>query len=526
MNGKAQGLVRGTASLYKKLLAVCLGALLAGCGSLPSLEGRVVSVAAVDTEATRLGRAIAPRLAQHPGRSGIRPLGDGHDAFAARMLLARTAERTLDVQYYIWDDDNSGRMLLAALHAAAERGVRVRLLLDDNGIAGLDETLAALHAHPNLEVRLFNPFTVRSSRAIGYLTDFGRLNRRMHNKSFTADYQATIVGGRNVGDAYFGVSETLLFVDLDVLAVGPAARDVSADFDRYWASQSAYPLDLIVPAVYTERRLELITRLRQAEREPASAAYVRAVRESGLVHELTSGSLALEWATTHLVSDDPAKGLGQVEPGSAGLLRSKLSEAIGTPTSDLTLVSAYFVPAAAGTDAFASLARSGVKVSVLTNALEATDVVPVHAGYARRRDALLDAGVRLWELRRTGPRQLEQTGRSFVGSSASSLHAKTFVVDDTRVFVGSFNFDPRSLALNTELGLVIDSPVLARDFARSFERSVGQSAYEVMKDDQGKLVWLERRGTQVVRHHVEPGSSVWRRAAVRFMGLLPIEWLL
>lgn len=524
MKGKAHGLARGTASLYKNPFAFCLVALLTGCSSgLPSLENRPLSVAAADTAATTLGRAIAPRVTQHPGRSGIRTLVDGHDAFAARMLLARAAERTLDVQYYIWHDDNSGRMLLAALHAAAERGVRVRLLLDDNGIAGLDETLAALHAHPNVDVRLFNPFVLRSSRALGYLTDFARLNRRMHNKSFTADNQATIVGGRNVGDAYFGVSETLLFVDLDVLAVGPAASDVSTDFDRYWASQSAYPLDLIVPAVPAERRSELITRLGQTEREPASAAYVRAVRQSGLLHELTSGSLALEWATTHLVSDDPAKGLGPVEPGSAGLLRSKLSQAIGTPTSELTLVSAYFVPAAAGTDAFTELARSGVQVSVLTNALEATDVVPVHAGYSKRRDALLEAGVRLWELRRTTPRP--GPGRTLAGSSASSLHAKTFVVDRLRVFVGSFNFDPRSLALNTELGLVIDSPLLARDFARSFERSVSQSAYEVRKED-GQLVWLEQRGTEVVRHHVEPGSSFWLRAAVRFMALLPIEWLL
>jgi len=199
-----------------------------------SLEGRSVSRVLEDTGTTRLGKAISPRVEAHPGLSGIHPLHDPHDAFAARVLLARAAERSLDVQYYIWHKDLSGTLLLKALRDAADRGVRVRLLLDDNNTSGLDAALAALDAHPNIEVRLFNPFTsFRSLRALGYLTDFSRLNRRMHNKSFTADNQATIIGGRNVGDEYFGAtSASVLFVDLDVLAVGPAVRAVSDDFDR------------------------------------------------------------------------------------------------------------------------------------------------------------------------------------------------------------------------------------------------------------------------------------------------------
>src|ERR1051325_4940138 len=211
---------------------------------LPSLEGRTTSAVLPDTDETRLGKSIVPLLTAHPGLSGIYSLPNSQDAFAARARLAEVAERTLDLQYYIWEKDMTGTLLFDALRAAADRGVRVRLLLDDNNTSGLDPTLAALDAHPNIEVRLFNPFVIRRAR-IGYVTDLFRANRRMHNKSFTADNQVTIIGGRNIGDEYFGAAEGSLFVDLDVMAVGPIVREVSNDFDRYWASASSYPLERI-----------------------------------------------------------------------------------------------------------------------------------------------------------------------------------------------------------------------------------------------------------------------------------------
>lgn len=220
-----------------------------GCSALSSLENRATSMALFDTGATRLGQAISPLVEAHPGMSGIFPLADARDAFAARALLARAAERTLDLQYYIWHADMSGTLLFNAIRDAADRGVRVRLLLDDHGTSGVDTELAALDAHPDIEIRLFNPFVIRKPRAINYLTDFFRLNRRMHNKSFTADNQATIIGGRNTGDEYFGASDGLLYVDLDVMAVGPVVSEVSKDFDRYWASESSYPVERLLPSV-------------------------------------------------------------------------------------------------------------------------------------------------------------------------------------------------------------------------------------------------------------------------------------
>jgi putative cardiolipin synthase len=514
------------------ILALCLSvSLLGGCGTLPSLENRSTSTALLDTDTTQLGRAISPLVDAHPGNSGIYPLTDARDAFAARALLAQAAERTLDAQYYIWHKDTTGTSLFQALRAAADRGVRVRLLLDDHPTSGLDTTLTALDSHPNIEVRLFNPFVIRKPRAIGYITDFSRANRRMHNKSFTADNQATIIGGRNVGDEYFDATAGFVFVDLDVMAVGPVVKDVSNNFDRYWASGSSYPVDGLLPPADPALIAELASAASLIERDPAAAAYMDALRNSSFVRELIEGRLPLEWATTRMVSDDPAKGLGLAAPDE--LLLRGLKEIIGEPAAEMELVSAYFVPGAAGTDAFADLAERGVKVTVLTNSLEATDVAPVHAGYAKRRKPLIEAGITLYELRRLSPDTGANRSAGLVGSSggrsgssASGLHAKTFSVDRSWVFIGSFNFDPRSAKLNTEMGFVIDSPALAQRIAAAFDSSIPANAYEVRLSDTGELFWIERRGGQLVRYDTEPGTSFWQRAGVWFLSLLPIEWLL
>ncbi|HXI65887.1 MAG TPA: phospholipase D family protein [Gemmatimonadales bacterium] len=464
----------------------------------------------------------------HPGLSGIVALPDGHDAFAARALLADAAERTLDVRYYIWHNDMSGTLLFAALRRAADRGVRVRLLLDDNNTAGLDTVLAALEAHPNIDVRLFNPFRARRWRLLGYLTDFKRLNRRMHNKSFTADNHATIVGGRNVGDEYFDAGRARWFVDLDVLAIGPVVDAVSRDYERYWASASATPVARVLPGATAASLTAVAADAARVERDPAAAAYVAALARSPFVGDLLAHRLNFEWSPTQMVSDDPAKGLGRA-PEEA-LLWHRLKTSIGAPVRELRLVSPYFVPGSAGVDALAAIARQGVRVEVLTNALEATDVAVVHSGYAKRRKALLGAGVRLLELKRgspgSAPKHRKWTGRSGSGSSASSLHAKTFCVDRSRVFVGSFNFDPRSARLNTEMGFVIDSPGLGEAITKWFAEEVPTRAYRVSLGDTGRLRWIDRHdGVEVVQEE-EPGTSVWRRFTVAVLSMLPIEWLL
>lgn len=505
---------------------VLVAAAVFGCASLPplpSLAQRSVSRAFTDTGATRLGTAIAPLTQAHPSLTGIYPLAEGRDAFAARALLAQHAERSLDLQYYIWRKDLTGVLMLDALRAAAARGVRVRLLLNDNNTAGLDPMLAALDREPNIEVRLFNPFATRTWRGLGYLTDFARLNRRMHNKSFTVDNQVTIVGGRNIGDEYFGAADDVLFADLDVMAIGPAVQAVSQDFDRYWNSASAYPVAALVDAEAVRTTQPLAERVASLRREPAAQAYLQAVRTLPFVEELAQRRLPLEWGAVRVVSDDPAKvrGEGQDQTRVGVRLRALLGE----PQRQLDLVSPYFVPGKATTAELAAIAARGVAVRVLTNSLEATDVAAVHAGYAKWRRALLQAGVTVYELRREGGEPRTQPAGPF-GSSSSSLHAKTFAVDRQRIFVGSFNFDPRSLELNTEMGLVMESPALAAALDTRLTQSTPAHAYQVRLEPDGKLVWIEQAGQGVILHDSEPGTGFWKRAGVRILSWLPIDWLL
>jgi putative cardiolipin synthase len=510
--------------LARACLSLCM-LFCAACTSLPSLEGRSATSAFSDTGDTRLGRVLEPAAAAHPGQSAVYPLLDARDAFAARAHLAQVAERSLDVQYYIWNKDLTGTLLFDMLRAAADRGVRVRLLLDDNNTSGLDPVLAALDGHPNIEVRLFNPFVPRAPRWLGYLTDFSRANRRMHNKSFTADNQVTIVGGRNVGDEYFGATSGVLFTDVDVMAAGPVVRDVSDSFDQYWRSQSSYPARLLLPPGDAGVLAGLATERQAMMEQEATNAYTRALRESPFVHELMEARLPVVWAPTRMVSDDPAKGLGLASQMS--LVREMLKVIVGEPSSRISLVSPYFVPSVEAVDMFSSWAEQGMQVEILTNSLEATDVAAVHAGYAKRRHDLLDAGVALYELRRLAPGIWKEQERFGMGSSsASSLHAKTFAVDAARVFVGSFNFDPRSATLNTEMGFVIDSPVLARRVHDTFEQRVPQDAYRVTLAGDGSLVWTEQEDGKAVQHQSEPGTTAWQRFMVWLLSLLPIDALL
>lgn len=503
---------------------------LTGCVGLPKLQERpqIMAIAGAEVANTSIARALAPLLQSHDaGLSGIYPLAEADDAFAARILMARHAERTLDVQYYIWRADMTGLMLLEALHEAADRGVRVRLLLDDNNTAGIEPFLLAMHAHPNVEVRVFNPFVIRKARWLNFVTEFSRVNRRMHNKSFTVDGAATIIGGRNIGDKYFGAADDILFADLDVLTVGAVVPEVSADFDAYWNSPAAYLLEQVSGKRHNGVSLaELAEQAEHISRSPAAEEYLESLRETDLLARLLGRDLQFEWAPVRMVSDAPSK-VWQKHPENS-LLVQQLQEIIGNPQQDVELISPYFVPTAAGVEAFTWLVRSGVEVRVLTNSLAATDVAFVHAGYARRRKALLQAGVELYELSHVRPKRVRGSKRKdkILGSSGSSLHAKTFAVDSQYVFVGSFNFDPRSANLNTELGFVIDSPVLAQRIRQAFDEEIPEQAYRLSLNNKQQLRWTVRDGDRLRVYVREPKSSLWRRAGVRFLSWLPIEGLL
>lgn len=470
---------------------------------------------------TLLGRILAGDRAAHPDECGIFTLEEGLEAFAARYQLAEIAESTLDVQYYIWQNDMSGRRLFKALLDAANRGVRVRLLLDDNNTSGLDEILQLLDAHPRIEVRLFNPFSFRTLRMLGYLTDFARLNRRMHNKSFTVDGQVTIIGGRNVGDAYFGVGDEPLFADLDVLVVGPVVHDVTEDFDRYWNSRSVSTLRHVLAEDYSDADRRLCP---EAPDDPQVRRYLDKLVTTTIGERLINGRLPFIWAKARLLSDDPRKGQGDVPKRT--LLAERLNKVMGSPAQQIDIISAYFVPGRAGVAQILQLVRRGVKVAILTNSLAANDVAVVHSGYARWRKKLLRHGVELYELKPVQHPRPNLHDRGLTGNSGSSLHAKTFSVDGEKIFIGSFNFDQRSAMLNTEMGLVIDSEALAQRIHRRFLLSQRQAAWQLRLTQGGKIQWLDYHEGQERVQDKEPQASLFKRALVLLAYMLPVEWLL
>ena len=507
------------------------------CASLTVDYPREEVHALRNTGDTRLGRAITPLADANPGLSGVHPLVRGTDAFVARLVLAAAADRSLDVQYYIWRNDTTGRLLLDYLLRAADRGVRVRLMIDDLGTAANDVHLLLLDEHPAIEVRLFNPIASRSARALGTLVDFGRVNRRMHNKSFTADNQATIVGGRNIGDEYFEASSGLDFGDLDVVAVGPVVQQVSDSFDLYWNSESVYPISALTSATVSDEQVEHgRTSLTEHSDSQRGSAYAELLRDSALARDLHAGALGLYWCKAEALFDDPVKVTESPENQRTHLL-PRLRPITEATHNELLLVSPYFVPGKAGVQYFRGLRSRGVKVTVLTNSLAATDVSAVHAGYSRYRRPLLEAGVTLYEVkpsaRRGGDESTRKSGSgSGLGrSSRASLHAKVFTFDRRMVFVGSLNLDPRSVALNTEIGLVFESPELANVVAEELVAAFSRSAYRLelvaggdgSGDSREKLEWIERQDNGEVRYNSEPQAGAWRRLGVWFMSWLPIE---
>jgi putative cardiolipin synthase len=509
------------------LVVAMLALIFSGCASLPDNVARSESHALQDTSETTLGRQSHAAQQTHPGQSGFRPLRSGVDALLARIVLADAAQRSLDVQYYIWHDDLTGRIFANALLRAADRGVRVRVLLDDVGAQANDENLLSIDSHPNIEIRLFNPIASRTFRGISMLTDFSRVNRRMHNKAFVADNQAAILGGRNIGDEYFEASSEVAFGDLDVLTVGPVVENVSTAFDQFWNAPASYPITALLGR--SEDSANLIA-LRAA-----LAAYIEANRDSPYVthagnriaEEARSGQYGFYWGKAHLLYDDPAK-ISRAPDATEGHLLPQFSGIGSQIHQELLIVSPYFIPGKRGVAWLRGLVARGVRVTVLTNSLAATDVGAVHSGYQRYRDALLEGGVVLYELKpgAAQPAKTEKKSKGY-GASRASLHAKSFVFDRRAVFIGSLNLDPRSVQLNTEIGVVCESAPLAGEIAGTLEQNLDSIAWrlERVADPSGnpRIEWVERSETGERRYANEPEVSAMRRLSVWFLGLLPIE---
>ena len=503
--------------LFSLVVLVGSGVLLAD-HLMPPATGAPGHVLPIMPGQTALDRELEPLLARNPGKTGAILLPDGLDAFAARAISARQAGRSLDLQYYIWHDDLTGHLLMHEAWQAAERGVRVRMLLDDINSSGKDAALLALDAHANIEIRVYNPFRNRDGvgRLIEMVQRMFSATYRMHNKAWIADGRVAVVGGRNIGVEYFDAAGDTNFRDLDLLLFGPAVAQAGTIFDTFWNSEAVVP----IAQLSRKPRRTLDTVLAQIADEakgPGARRYLDRVDTSPNVRAYLEQALSPYWSDRlRVLSDPPLKWKVSRSEG----LATELMEVVRTARKRALLISPYFVPGDDGVFALAQLVRErDVHVAVITNSLAANDVVAVHGGYSKYRPALLKTGVKLHEMR-AQPSQ----GSSLFGSSGASLHTKAFVVDDRHGFIGSFNIDPRSIDLNTEMGVLFDDPAMALALRKEFERLASPDlSYWVYLGGEGDVRWLDRTADPPVTLDTEPGASRWQRIQARVVRWLPVE---
>ncbi len=499
---------------------------LAGCAELPENYERTTTFAFHPDEKTKLYQAAVKAVGPELDGSAYLLLGNGLDAFVARAVLAQYAEKSIDAQYYLLHNDVVGKLFIDQLLKAADRGVRVRLLVDDMDMDGRDFGTAVLDSHPNIEVRLFNPFGRNTGRFLQFITGFGEQTRRAHNKSFTVDSIATIIGGRNIGNEYFVADPGMAFIDLDVMAIGPAATLVDGAFDIYWNHELSYPISLLVDTLPTpEQVAERIKAFKDFIAEQQESVYVKELQDSKLAAALNEYSVELLPGKGHVVWDHPSK-LASYDENSDMMLRD-LMPYLNSVEKELLIISPYFVPGKAGTAFFRKLRDRGVRVAILTNALSSTDVAVVHAGYANYREKLLDMGVELYELNR----DLPDDGRDYTDwkfyQSKASLHAKCFIIDRQQTFIGSLNLDPRSVIHNTEIGMIIDSAEISGKITSFMDEEKEKLAFrlELAPGSAGSkyIRWhgiVDGKQTTLTR---EPYSGFWQRFTLGLMRLLPIE---
>ena len=503
-------------------LGACLALVLLGaCTVLPKVDREAIASEAIERSTkTTLGR-IATESQPAPELSGFRLMPLGLFSLDTRVQLARRAEVSLDVQYYHFALDDSGRWLLRALRDAAERGVRVRLLLDDFYTGGQDEQWLAFAAHKNVQVRIYNPFccaraggTARRFLAAG-ADQWKRLNHRMHNKLFIADGAMAVIGGRNVANEYYLRSTAENFVDVDAFTVGFIVPPLQYLFDRYWNSDPVYPLETVAHSTLTREQLR--TQFDQltgpeSTQPPQDLPSNDILGYGPIADDLDLGRLGLIWGEAYVFADHPDKPF---DGEAGGMLQDtsvtyNLFEVIKNAHDEVVGSSPYFVPGPSSLALLEGLRGRGVKVTVLTNSLASTDEPVVHAGYSRYREQLLRMGVDLYELSAS---RIKNNKRMFLfGASLGRLHAKLVVIDKKRLFIGSMNFDPRSATINTELGAVIDSPALARELLRIIDIDRLQSAYRVRLGEGGKgLQWWSTDGEREVILTSEPDATPWLR---------------
>lgn len=523
------------------VLAALLGvfAITGGCAGLPPGHDypKTESIALENPQSTPLGKQFADAGKAYPGQSAFRLVPAGFEGYLLRAQMIDAATKTIDLQYYIFHADESGKLLIEALLRAADRGVRVRMMIDDVDNYGEDSQIEALDAHPNIEVRLFNPLSYRGGsdmlRYLNLLANAPRLNFRMHNKQLLIDNSIVLVGGRNVGDEYFQRDPDGQQGDFETFAGGPIVQELSKSFDHYWKSTYSIPAE----ALFSHRSSpEALVRLRadlrehrQEQREDGSD-FVTRVGSGEPLRGMLGGRLPLTWAPASVVTDDPEKRRTPADKRHAHVESHPLGQAFNGAQKEIRIISAYFIPGDDGLKILEQARERGVDVRVLTNSLAANNEPVAHSGYIKYRDRILNAGIDLYEAR-AKPGSPGGTSQPLWLSSYGnySLHTKLYIIDGSRLFVTSMNYDQRSLHINTELGLMIESPQLAGQASRFFDAlAAADNAYHVTLEsressDGKRVVWRTEEDKKLVELDKEPAKSDWQRFKVRLFSLLPID---
>lgn len=499
---------------------------LTGC-SLPMNQSNKQPPIQIHAEHWLNGSNVDTQMSQ--GLTAYLALDDAFSSIASRLHLINKAKYNIDLQYYIWENDSIGHLILAELLKAADRGVKVRLLIDDQNGTKLDATLKQLAAHPNFEIKLFNPYKFRKLRVIDYAFRLKHINHRMHNKLIIADGAIAVTGGRNISREYFDASDNFQFTDMDILFYGTAVQHANDVFHEFWNDNLSYS----VPQLLGNGNQEQLSKLRQYY-ELTALQKDQLKKRIELAEKQINKHLKdrpINWAKAHFIADSPNKIRGEATHDQ--LIYSQMLNIMGEPKQHLELVSAYFVPTRKGTDYLVNLSKNDVRIRILTNSFLANDVAVVHAFYQKYRHDLLQNGIKLYEFKP----YIERNKRTWYevvtgnvipakGKNTSSLHAKFFDIDGI-VFIGSFNFDPRSANLNSEVGLVVESDVLQKYISKSLDQYLPQIAYELKLNKQGEIIWLDQhKDGSIVEYKHDPETTKFQRFAMQAVSYLPIEWMM
>ena len=509
--------LRGLHSKTLCVLCLFISLLIASCASVPLDYPKTVSMALENTSQTKTALGATEWLDGRTDVNGFYPLNHGFDAFGARLALMDAAEASIDVQYFLMKPDEAGLVFAAELMKAADRGVQVRFLLDDIFTTVDDIGLAMLDEHPNIELRIFNPISRKGIYAFNYLGHFSLLNRRMHNKAFIVDNQLAVVGGRNIANEYYQLETTGEFIDFDMLAAGPIVEDVSTEFDTYWNHKLAIPMEVVFKAKDPEQLTRKRSLLKQKMAEAGKSIYGSAI-DTPLMKQFFARALDPYIANALLLTDDPDKLLENVSDESQ-IVVNKMREVLADAEKEIIIFTPYFIPRERGIKFIKGLTAKGIRIIILTNSLATNNHTSVHSAYSSYRKDLLRAGVELWEARADAAKFTTEEGETQL--EHLTLHTKGVLIDRKRIFVGSLNLDPRSIDINTEMGLLIDSPELGARLTETALQGIQHVGYRLQLGEDNKITWHATIDGQEVVETREPQTSRWKRFTAWFLKIAP-----